>query len=122
MTNPIRYTSRTFTSIYNDINSDPDLVDKNEDLKKFLIEDPAIIESCAELINEDYTAKLIERVTHNTSFLEELKKLKDDLDPSDENFGESFLTLETAITEITDKIEKLRNVLEFGGTDIIEPL
>ena len=33
-TNPIRYTSRTFNSIYNDINSDPDLVDKPDWFKR----------------------------------------------------------------------------------------
>jgi len=33
-TNPIRYTSRTFTSIYNDINSDDDLVDKPDWFKR----------------------------------------------------------------------------------------
>ncbi|MHA1384925.1 MAG: hypothetical protein ACTSR3_14350 [Candidatus Helarchaeota archaeon] len=100
---------------------DPQFICKNGKYSEFLIKDEDILNACSELINEDYIAKLIERINHNTQFLEELKKLKDELDPSDPNFGESFLTLETAITEITDKINKLRNLLDYGGTDIIEP-
>ncbi|MHA1379515.1 MAG: hypothetical protein ACTSRG_14170 [Candidatus Helarchaeota archaeon] len=101
---------------------DPQILNETNHLSEFLIEDEDIIDACSELVNEDYRAKLNERIKNNAQFLDELIKLKEDLNPSDPNFGESFLTLETAITEITEKIDKLRNLLEFGGTDVVEPL
>ncbi|NVM01665.1 MAG: hypothetical protein HWN67_04990, partial [Candidatus Helarchaeota archaeon] len=96
----------------------PELIEKNKEYSKFCVSDENIIKACSELINEDYINKLVERINHNTQFLEELLNLKENLDPSDPNFGESFLTLETAINEIGDKIRKLRNLLEFGDSDL----
>ncbi|MFX1452313.1 MAG: hypothetical protein ACFFCM_15855 [Promethearchaeota archaeon] len=98
----------------------PKLTEKNEKCSEFLTGDEETLKACSELVNEDYIAKIEERIHHNTTFLEELKNIKENLDPADQNFGESFLTLETAITEIEEKVKKLRNLLEFGSTNLIE--
>ncbi len=97
---------------------EPELIEKNDKYSEFLAGDAETIGACTELINEDYIAKIQERIQHNTTFLEELKGIKDDLDPADLNFGESYLTLETAITELEEKVKKLRNLLEFGTSDL----
>ncbi|MFX0136849.1 MAG: hypothetical protein ACFFDN_24645 [Candidatus Hodarchaeota archaeon] len=97
---------------------DQELTEKNEEYSEFLTGDKPTIKACSELINEDYIAKIEERIHHNTTFLEELKDLKEDLDPADLNFGESYLTLETAITELEEKVKKLRNLLEYGTSDL----
>lgn len=100
---------------------DLNLVEKNNIYLKFLMEDKEAIKACSELINEEYIAKLIERIKYNSEFLEELKNLEENLDPQDPNFAESYLTLETAIGEISEKIKKLQNLLEFGDTEFFIP-
>lgn len=97
---------------------DPDLIEKNGKYSEFLTGDAETIGACSELINEDYIAKIEERIHNNATFLGELKGIKDDLDPADLNFGESYLTLETAITELEEKVKKLRNLLEFGTSNL----
>ncbi|NVM03698.1 MAG: hypothetical protein HWN67_15310 [Candidatus Helarchaeota archaeon] len=97
---------------------DPELIEKNNKYSEFLTGDAETIGACSELVNEDYISKIEERIHHNSTFLDELKGIKDDLDPADLNFGESYLTLETAITELEEKVKKLRNLLEFGTSDL----